>query len=247
MNSLPDHRDKSFWLAHLRTLHTEPAGAGRSLGRRRHRRRRLHRAVDGLQPAPGQSRHERRRAGVGGDRLRRQRPQRRLLDDALRHGADGDQAALRPAAHRRGASLHGARRRLRRRAGEGAQHPVRLLVPRLPARRDHAGVRQAHPARSEDPLRHGHHRHRMDRRAAAARRGRFTALPRRLVGATLWAAESRQAGARAEAHRATGGCTGVRVHTGERDPARRAAACSRRRAERSLPARSCWQRTPTLT
>ena len=114
---------------------------------------------------------------------------------------------LRPAAHRRGASLHGARRRLRRRVGEGAPHAVGLLVPRLPARRHDAGVcrriqhdLQASSPTWASPASSGSTAQRL--RAA----GRLTAVPGRLVGAALRLAQSRQAGARAEAHRAAVRC-----------------------------------------
>ena len=108
-----------------------PAGTpGRRPRRRRgHRRRRLHRALDGVLPGEGRSRdpHRDRRGERG--RVRRQRAQRRLVlsavpriagqDRARQLAAGGDRDAARDARHRRRGRTRRRSRGAGRRLGQG--------------------------------------------------------------------------------------------------------------------------------
>ncbi len=117
-----------------------PARGGRAAGRRRGRRRRhrgrwLHRAVDGARARGGRSVAAHRRARAPRDRVRRERPQRRLVLGAARHepprlrrGPWAERRDRRPAGDagdgRRGRSVH-RRRGRRRRLAQGRHRDLR--------------------------------------------------------------------------------------------------------------------------
>ena len=90
------------------------AGADRGpAGRRLHRRRRLHRAVDGDVAGPGRSLVAGRRARARGRRLRRIGPQRRLVLGALRHRGRRARPPARSRGHARHAPRHAGNGRCR--------------------------------------------------------------------------------------------------------------------------------------
>ena len=68
----------SFWFRQIGLPEPRAAAARRPVRRRLHRRRRAHRAVDGLLPGEGPARPAHRRPREGVRRVRRLRPQRRL-------------------------------------------------------------------------------------------------------------------------------------------------------------------------
>ena len=88
-------------------------GGGR-LGRRVHRRRRLHRPVDGHPPARAGTVARHRAARGGRVRRRRQRPKRRVRDELVVEVRQPDQSVRRRGGRPAGAGLGGRRRQDRR-------------------------------------------------------------------------------------------------------------------------------------
>ena len=96
-----DYRDVSLWFDQLGAAHAAAGAGRRPRGRRRDRRGRVHRAVDRVLPAGGRPGAAHRRARAGDRRLRRVRPQRRLVLGAVpghrRHPGRGGRRARPPA------------------------------------------------------------------------------------------------------------------------------------------------------
>ncbi len=150
---------------------------GRS--RRRHRRRRLHRLVDGAALAAGRAVDACRGARVGGVRVGRVGPQRRVGIGVLRRVAGGDGRSPRKGRRCRPAASHARRRRRPRRRRRRRGHRLRLPQGRLADLGDHAAAGGAGAGRGRGGAGLGFHR----RRPPLARRRRGGEADRRGRGA----------------------------------------------------------------
>ena len=138
--------------------------------RRRDRRRRVHRPVDGVPPRPGRPGHAHRRDRARDRRLRPVGPKRRLGVGRPHRQRRHLRALARARRRRAGDPRDACRRRPRRRGGRARGHRVRLPQARLALHRHLRAAARA-PARRAP---------RAARRSGSASRGRAPARRRRV-------------------------------------------------------------------
>ena len=195
------------------------AASGRAPGARgrRHRRRWLHRPLDGLLPEPPPAGPRDRGVRSRDRRLRRERTQRRLVHG---HGRRDRGTPARSGAGRGArAAARDAGDRRRDRAGlPGGEHRLPLRQGRHPHRRDHGAPRGGVPRVRGGQARPRLHRRRLHLARTGGVRPTHRRPPelRRLVHQPLRGDPPRTAGSRPRRYRTPQGDHGLRAHPGAR-------------------------------